>query len=343
MKAMSNSLNILIPAKPHPLSWKFLFDQIAQHQEIDEYKKRRWKDSLEILKSELGNGFFETCTKHHPIYLKLFNAPWLLDELIDFAATLQQLKTYDSNYTILLSKLRPFRKCTEEGVAFVEAASIFLKNGFSVKFIEQEKRKTPDIQITNLENNENTFIEITKITDTAERRQISDEFRKLSNAFLFYGYDLPYSCQQLGHFADRELDAIIRKIHELKDIAATNRSFETYKDENISLAIAHPNHFDLLMKWCEENNQRKGINGLQVDFDDTDRILRQNKIYQKLKQIPSDQPGVLLMPVHYMYFFCMNPSFTVYSIQKEIRKYKHLCAVVFYANLGQYVHVLASI
>jgi hypothetical protein len=330
-----------VPFKIYPLvgpqpTWNDLINRIDSVPAVDANRKIRWRQAIEFLRAELGTGFFNNCGNNHPIYIKLTNAPWLLNDLIDFANTLKTLKNNDSNYSYLLTKIRPRNKCRSEGAAFVEIASTFLKQGFQIKFLENSNsRKSPDIEISDPITDNKFFVEVSRVNDSTKRKQTNDEFRVISNTLLHYGFNLLYSYKQLKHLGKEGIDDTIERIKSMKDEASANESFLVYRSEIIDLAVAHHHKYDELMKWCEENGRTKGATGLSVDFNDTPRIVDYKKIHKKVKQIPPGETGILHMPIHFLYFFAMNIEETIIRIMDEISHYPNLLGVILTANLGQ--------
>jgi hypothetical protein len=333
---MEDVLYKLYPLVGKLPSWRALIERISEVPDINETNKLQWKEAVEFLRIELGEGFFNNCGPDHPVYIKLTNAPWLFDDLIDFVKTLKTLKDSDSNYSYLISKIRPRKKCRSEGACFVEIASTYLRQGFKIKFLESNSsQKSPDIEITDPITNDKFFIEVSQINDSDDRKQISDEFRVISNTLLSHGFDLLYSYKQLKHLGKNDIKFVVEKIKNMKDEVAMSKNLLIFRNELIDLAIAHPDKHDDLMKWCKENRRDKGAGGLPVDYNDTRRILKQRKIYKKVKQIPNGQTGILYMPIQFLYFFCMNTAETAIQIMGEIRQYPNLLGVVLYAELGQ--------
>ncbi len=333
---MDNTLYKLYPLIPRMPTWAEVNERISTAPNVDDAKRLEWRKAVDFLRTELGQGFFHNCGKDHPVYLKLTNCPHLLDELVDFTNTLQDLKNCDSNYDYLLGKIKPREKCINEGACFTELASTYLKEGFEVRFPENTSEgKSPDIEIVDPLTGDRFFIEVSKVNDSAKRKQTHDEFSAISNTFLGYGFDLLYSYKQLKHLCDDEIKEILERIKRMKDDAVTNKSLEVFRNDKIDLAVAHPDRNAYLVKWCEENGRSHGASGLEVDFNDTPRIIHHKKIYKKVKQIPAGETGILYMPIQYLYFFCMNSAETTIQIIKEISQYPNLLGVVLYANLGQ--------
>ncbi|HXB45391.1 MAG TPA: hypothetical protein VNV85_15100 [Puia sp.] len=333
---MDETVYKLFQLRPAPISWEVLFERIKLAIDVEETKKEKWKEAVDFLKIELGNGFFKNCGIDHPVANKLNSAPGRLDDLLGFFDTLQKLKAMNSNYPYLIAKLKRREECKSEGIFFTEIAKQLLQNDFQVHFIqEKQDQKTPDMLITDNATEDTFYIEVSQINESEERTRTNTEHRIISNVFWNYGFDLLHSCHQLKHIDDEEMTYIINKIKAMKDEAYADKSFILFSDDCIDIAIAHPNKIEDFLHWKRMNRRENGVTGLSVDFNDTKRIISNSKIYNKVKQLPKDSTGLLHMPISYLYFLTMDRGQTIISIAEEILGYPQLLGVVLYSDIGQ--------
>jgi hypothetical protein len=317
------------------LTWKILFDRVNSSEGISIEKKEKFWKALEFLKMELGKGFLNSCGTDHPICLKLEN-PCLKNDLLQFVETLQILKHLESNYPLLLKKLRSRIHSRNEGVFFVDIAGFYLHGNFDVYFIDEiQGEKTPDIRITDPVTKETFFIEVSRMDDSEERKRAGNEQRIIGNTFIKYGYDLLHSFNQLQHIDKAEIVRTVNKIKFIKDEVSRNKSFVHFNNGFIDMAVAHHLKAKEFNAWCAGNKRQSGIYGLSVDFNETLRILQHGKIRDKVKQLPADGSGLLYIPVHIIYFLFTDIAMSFALLSEEIIKYPRVLGIVLYADLGQ--------
>ncbi len=225
--------------------WAKQIEYISLTEDITDLLKAEIIGSYSFLRNELGNGFLKTNKvyrrfKHHPIHSMLSNkAPWQMKDLVRFTQNLKQIKANEiSNYPYLLKKLKPSISCRNEGIPFTDIAASFIASGFEVCFLEERKNtKTPDIKVLNNETQEHFFIEVSKLHDSGERIDFSNNYHKLFFKLHDTPPNLPCSCIQLEFISDSEMERIYTTLDSLKEMALKNDELITYIDKFIDIAI----------------------------------------------------------------------------------------------------------
>lgn len=317
-----------------PPAWediKEAFIRIAK----TEGQKEKLINVVDFFKAEFGKGFFNNCGQNHPICLKLTVNLHLLDDLIDFSDSLQNLKdTNLENYQLLINKLKPRLKCQKEGIPFSDVYRMFQRKGFTSNFIvESQVNKNADIEMVDPETKDSIFIEVSQLGLSDTQTDIQDQHRQLSNTFIRHGYDLPKACKQLLPLEGKEMDRVVNIIKKLKDKAANERTFCAFEDNFIQVAVAHPSKLYELDGWCKERHiQRNSVGGLNVDFNDTPRLVNNQKIVGEIKQLPKDKPGLVYIPVSTLYFWTMNKPETGIAIMKQLEAFPFCYGVILYVE-----------
>jgi hypothetical protein len=331
MDHLMYTIEPLIPTKP---TWDMVY-QIIENTKEEPGKKILWKAAVDFLYAEFGKGFFDTCGHNHPVSHKLTIDILALDDLIEFADTLKMFKRADgANYSILLKKLKPRVKCQTEGIPFYDLARKFSAQEFDVKFlIEKKDNKTPDIELIDRASGESIFVEVSQLKQSLIQESIQTQHRQISNTFLHYGYDLPKACKQLQPLKGEEMNWIIQKIKLIKDKAAKDEEFVAFENDFIKMAAAHPGKLQELDEWCAQRNMRRNsMEGLQVYFNDTRRLVENRKIERKIKQLPVTHAGYVHIPVSFLYFLSMDTPDTAISIMDQLIHYPHCIGVGLYAS-----------
>jgi len=259
----------------------------------------------------------------------------LLDDLIDFSESLQDLKRRDTtNFQVLLSKLKPRLKCQKEGIPFTDVVRMFRKKGFNVNFIlESQLKRNPDIELIDPETNNSIFVEVSQLGLSDTQTDIQGQHRELSNTFIRHGYDLPKACKQLLPLEGDEMERVVNIIRALKDKAANERTFCSFEDDFIQVAVTHADKLDNLDIWCKERNiQRNSVGGLNVDFNDTYRLVNNQKIITEIKQLPKNKPGLVYIPISTLYFMMMNKPETGIAIMEQLEAFPFCYGVILYVG-----------
>jgi len=315
------------------VSWGWAEKMIIQNPYFDDARKYEWREALAFFRSELGQGFWETCTPNHPLYKIFDNSSGNVQYIIGLANTLKVLKATSITYDKLLGKILSERKCQNEGRYFVEIARDLLRQGFHFELIPESVSKTPDIQLFHIATGTKLFVEVSHITERDLRNQAYDQFEEVLKAFMDDGIDLPYGCKIKKHMQQEELVAIKQIIAEMRNRVLREKTILFCENVFIKMAVAHPSkaiEFDL---WKKEN-QILGLSGPNLDFDDTKRILFGGKIQNKIKQLPSDAPGILYFPISLMYFLAMRLPESIIGFQDVLKKYPNIIGLTLFSNGG---------
>ncbi len=331
---MDQTFYTLHALKWKPPTWESIKATFTQIAKTDEQRNKLIKVA-DFFKAEFGMGFFNNCGQNHPICLRLTVNLHLLEELIDFSDSLQELKVSSpSNYQILLGKLKPRIKCQKEGIPFLDVYRMFRRTGFSINFVsESQLERNPDMEILNPETNNSIFIEVSQLGLSDTQTDIQDQHRELSNTFISYGYDLPKACKQLLPLEGEEMVRVVDIIKTLKDRAANERTFCAFEDKFIQVAVSHGDRIEELDSWCKEREiQRNSVSGLNVDFNDTPRLVKNKKIVGEIKQLPKDKPGLIYIPVSTLYFWTMNKPETGIAIMKQLEAFPFCYGVILYVE-----------
>jgi len=299
----------------------------------DEYRNE-WVEALEFCRKELGKSFLKSCGKNHPLFnLVKSKGHWETDELIGLVKLLSQLKNTESGYKKLTAKLASETACRAEGKPFIEVLQMLSNAGFKCSLLEEIKTvKTPDIEIINPETNERIFIEISKLGEGDNREMIQDNYKQFLIALEPPGDYTPYSFAQLRYLDELEMEQSLSIVADNRAKAMKEETIVYYQDEKIRFAVAHISKYSELMEWIEKNDYRKGPLGAPLNFDDTHRLCN-NKLDKKAKQIPTNSPGIVYIPVNSIYFMVFDIEKTIGLFTSKMKKYPNLFGVVMYATI----------
>lgn len=320
--------------RPSIPTWDILIERV---NDIPPQLRDTYEEIIIFFKEELGKGFFKNCSQEHPLIYKFTNAaPWQIYELKEWADTLKWLKQTDKNYDHMLTKIKKSKKFQTEGIWFLELATFLRKQNLTITFPpEVQSQSNPDAEVFNPETGELFYIEVSQVNIRSKTIKSSQLFFRITDIFFKHGFELPYSMQLLKAVDQSIVTIIIERIKDTCEIVRKNESFIQYADEYVKFAIAHPIQNNHLEEWCKQNNTQKGAYGLPVDFNETPRIISNQKIRTEADQIPKNQTGILFMPVEFLYFLTMDKVETLTTFKNYLSNYPHIQSLVLYCAIGQ--------
>lgn len=313
--------------------WSKQKEYLAELETIDDEVRFKAIEAISFLEQEFGAHFLKTTTINHPIRYMISNkTSYQIKDLIEFTNTLQVLKKEDNNYNRLIQKLLSQKEAKIEGVSTVSVARIFMKEGFFVSFIDEIKNhKTPDIKISNPNNTDTFYIEITKLNNSDNQNHISDNYNFFHEQFNYVQPLLSFYGKQLEIIEKTDYQEIIEIIANTKKRAIEDDQITFYKDERFEFLLAPSNYEKELNEICKKNNLRTiHFEGLPIDIDETSRI--NNKI-SKANQIPKNENGLLFIAISPLYFLITDVSEVIERLESNIGKHKNLLGIILFSEI----------
>ncbi|MEY4877578.1 MAG: hypothetical protein RL708_2728 [Bacteroidota bacterium] len=316
--------------------WNKQIEYASAMDGIDETIREEFVSALIFMGEELGKGFLKTSSFNHPVKQMISNkADWQTNELIQFAATLKTLQSYNSNYPKLKSKLLALEKSKIEGIPFTEIAEFYLKENFIVFYPDETNiGKSPDIEITNPSNNDKFFIEVSLVNDSDETKRLSNNYNFLFHQFHFVQPYYFVTGKQKTEIATEDYSAIANLIADKKKQVEETLEIVSYSDNRFEFWLAPASKLDELDKIAEQNGtQRNNVTGMPLNFDETDRLIKNGKIKHEAAQIPKDSNGIIYFPMNPMYFIATDKREAILRLQEYVLQFQNLIGVVFYSSI----------
>lgn len=313
--------------------WSKQKEYISHLETIDADTKSNAINAISFLEQEFGVHFLKTASVNHPVrQMILDKAPFQIKELIEFADTLQILKKGNNNYKRLIQKLHSEYESKIEGILLVDVARMFIKEGFVISFIDEEKNsKTPDVRVYDPTNQDTFYLEITTLNKSDNHKQTSEnymffhnQFNNVQPLFSFYG-------KQLKPIDKNEYIEIGEIIADAKKKVKENNQIIYYSDCRFSFLLAPPIYDNDFNEVCRKNNIRSiHFQGLPINIDETSRI--NNKI-SKAYQIPEDKNGLLFVSVSPNYFMTTALLPAIERLEANIGKHKNLLGIILFSEI----------
>lgn len=314
--------------------WEFQKRYLSQIDGIDNQIRCDLINALDILKTEFGNSFLKRCSYNHPIKQKVTNwAKWQILEVIQFANVLQFLKSSESNYEILIPKLLSERNSKIEGVPFVEIVHTYIKEHFSVWFLEEEETsRTPDIKIKNPENGDVFYLEVTTLDYSKERRGQRKDYDFFHREFHHVSPQSSFCGRQILPLLEEDLTEIKMIIADAKNKVKHNQQIVLYSDKRFNFIIAPTTYDDEFEKICAYENIRiNDIDGLPLKFNFVNQI--RHKIESKLTQLPPNSTGMIYINVSPIFFMVTDLLNAIPRIEASMSASKEITGIVIYSKI----------
>lgn len=247
--ASDNYFTIFKNSKSHS-KWDKHIEFASLGASASQNKSTEWIEALNVLQGDFGNDFLAATAKRENQFAELIKgkAPWQISELIEIADAFRSLKSYNSNYSKLIGKLKRSKKDVAEGMNFLEVSLMFMKSSFRIKFIDEIKTKaTPDIELGSEHSNKTIFVEISELNNSQSRDILQKNYYALYDVWEAPGEWLPYSCSQKKFMSEQQLTYTISCIRKAKEEAMTNESIVNFENEYIRFSVANISKYEELM------------------------------------------------------------------------------------------------
>jgi len=316
--------------------WDDYLTYIQNMDEVSSELKVEVKEAYAFLRSEFGEKFLLSDIRGHAVAAKIFQrAPWQLEDLVSFVNVLKELRDMDSNYSSLLSKLRPRDRSRSEGVPIVELARMILLAGLRIKIEpEVQFRKKPDLEISNPFNGESIYGELSILDESDERKGKSDIHFVLFRMIETTPPYLHYSCKLNAKFGSEKFQEMEEFVNKCKEEVINNKSFQIFENSYFIVGLAVEERLDDLKEWIESNQLNLDeISGLELDYDDSKRIVN-NKIDEKARQLPDSHNGLIFIRVKPLFFFSDGVNNVLPLAQMKLGRYPHVVGLIIYSTIG---------
>lgn len=297
--------------------------------------------ALEYYKKHFSNGFLKNTKFAHPIKHHIANkAKHSTEWLIWLYKTMLSFENNERNFDVIKRKVNKLKEATIEGIPFLEIGSPLEKNGFNVEFepqmIIEGFNGNPDMRITNVDNSEVLYIEVSTLFENKEMERMSSDYLKL-NSFM-EGRRIRFAGRIHEPMSNADLRILEFKIKQLvRKCLESNKlkSLTLEETENkLELAISKDDKIDALQEWANKRALR--INEIQSQSitmeSDIDKII--NSKILKSKQIPLESFGFIYLKVMPLFFLTLNPKKIIAKLEKQILQYENIFGLVLWTDIG---------
>lgn len=355
---MNCSENFLKERQSQVSDWEYHFERVRHNEKLTDTEKMKIIKGFEKLREILGDDWLKKALREdNPIpYVYLLNpAPWSQLWLADLGEKLATLRTV-KNFSDLRRGLRNKKVGEFEGAeAELEVASKLKNKGYSLELQPKINSRKADVRIE--ANGEEVYFEVTTIR--AFGQDASRTHQALCGSPFTFGLDVvvgnrideaPFKPTVQGLGSEIVIDCKLYKslakpqIEKLQD--RITKAVERAKVKQAYVEISEPGVIDYLVshkseaneriRWLKQKGMGGGCEGPPFDVDKTERITR--KVEDKVKQLPKDKPGVIVIYDRSLVLYASKPHFyrdLAYQLEKTVHSYKNLIfGVIMTSNLA---------
>lgn len=312
------------------------WDKLAQHceilEELTEVEKEKAKRAFLFLKRELGEDFLSVAfDTWHPLASHITNlAPWTRKWLSWFAEALKELKNHH-NYKSLLIRLKDKDKFSE-ALSVLEPSYKFAKVKFKLDFDPKVavglKEKIPDFKITNSENREELFVEVSILKESMIQKEAGTTLQEIQKPILLF-IPFVYYCGRVHKtLSERHLKEVTEKVQQLvKRVKAENTFHELVEEGVVEMGLAPKGDKEMLEKWAAEKGLKVGeFSGPSYNVDELLRM--KGKIKEEQKQLPHDHANIIVIKDNTFFFRMYDIRKAINELEEEMYRYPHLLNIV---------------
>lgn len=331
------------------LSWDKYIEQLDSI-DLSEANRKRARESLLYLRKMLGENFLrDNKEKGHPIIFPyLVNAALRAKLLMIRLAEEMKALEGANNFDDLLKRVKHSTNCGE-AISVLTSAYKFLQTGFTVSFepvvdipnsVGIVRPKRPDFFITDDETNEEIFVEISRSMTGAKQVLTSHTYHTIFWVTLKMMQDdpefdilssskhvLPYAKIHRG-LDEEELKDVINQIEELvKLVRVTGQFQELTILDVIEVGISPSHDHGAVKRWAAERQMKERVESPPIDTDEVRRA--KIKLHDKVKQIPHDKVGIIIIQTNQTLLFpAFDMRIVIAELADELRKYPNLLGAV---------------
>ena len=310
-------------------NWNKQREYALKYEEIGKDWQQKLAHSYEFMRDELGSNFLKIKNQNNPIKQMVSNkALWQIKEFVGFTDAMRILKKSDSNYKKLIRALKSDIKAKAEGVPFVEITKAFSKQGLLVHFVDETNKRTPDIEITNSENGEKFYIEVSSLDDSDARKEARHNYNFIFHHILDVSPFCLFAAKHKKAIERKNYPTIAEVILREKLRCLNEREIIAYSDEYVEFLLAPEEMKEGFQEQCDMQGLRANhLEGLELNFDEASRLIS-SKIGLKAKQIPTGSNGLLYFPVSPLFFIGSSIIKAKEKINSYLTRFPNVMGVV---------------
>jgi hypothetical protein len=316
------------------LYWENYIEYGRINTEIPQALASRWADALDFLRTQLDDGFLRAMNHSHPFANLITTlSPWHIARTIRYADILRNLQRHDPGYPAFLKKLRSPVDAKNEMMDFLRVAEIFHGAGLTTRFPEPfPDQKNPDFHILDSDNGQMVLGEISRVDNSGARFEQTHSYKQLAPLIRRCLRNPVYSARQLSVPPAGYANALPPILDRLQDQAEAWQEHAKFEDDYVEIDVFPLDEFDAFNNWLQENNRRKGFNGMPLNFNDIGRI-SDKKIKTEAEHFAPSQPALIILPVTLFHFMHQDAGEAIRVFKRRLMEYPNIIGIYLYAEI----------
>ena len=330
--------------------------------------REKAKDSFVYLRRVLGEEFLQRAYEEgNPMFswyflrgdvrarlslIRLVEALKASEVSINFRSAMKDIKRH-------IKTSEDFERLVEK-LSMVRVAHKFLKSGFDVEYDPvvkvigkrgQVRTKKPDLRICDRDNKQEIIVEVSRMK-ASDNHKLSDRtFHTIWRVLMDEGmcgdpealknvtkprHILPYALIHRG-MEDKELKSIVDEIRRKIEHVRTSGEFCEFGDpDTIEIGIASYDNHHLAKEWAARRGLSENDTVVAPWITSNEIARAKSKLTTELKQIPSDQPGIVMLEAREnLFFFGYDFTEVANYLGEELKKHPKLLCVVFFHSVDE--------
>ena len=343
---MTHPLELLRTVDDH-VNWDIYEQQNCFFEDLTDDEKDSATAGVRYLRQLLGENFLRRAVEtRNPIFGWFFAnaAPHARRSLIRLA---EELKAFEAveGFKGLVQRLK-FADKAAEALTVLSAASQFARVGFQISFDPPvpNTRKVSDLLLIDPDNGERVYVEVSRLK-RSERHELNSHAYSVIQSQVLNAiwacadaanitgpHVLPY-VRILRSIRREDLQELIEQIVQAIFEAARSDEYRELRIGNVVEMAVSPTHdHSQAESWAKERGMRDLVEAPPIDFS-RELPRARNKIRKKMRQLPSDKPGILVIPIENLLFFIFRGEDIIAVLSEELRRHQHLLCAGFSDSL----------
>jgi hypothetical protein len=195
-----------------------------------------------------------------------------------------------------------------------------------------DRIKKPDIKITNPENGEVIYVEVSIQGENYITKEASMVNSRIHDQLWKHFPKLNYSGKILKSLSENHLESVLLKLNRVIEKVLKENSFYELKIEGIIEIGIGPSHdTELLEQWSKKHGLKAGeFLGPKVSTNELQRL--RGKIDTEQKQLPNEFPGIVIINNNNLYLGSQVIDMVISELEEYVYRFPHLLFSIIYAD-----------
>jgi len=315
-------------------------------------EKQKAKSAIGLLRNLFNQDLGSLIEERHPIVENLsMSIPWTRRWLISLAEVIRILSNQTNGSKITAMLRNKDKKMYRETLLHLCIGKCLVDSNFSLEFIEETGKPTPDWKITDLSTNEHFVLELTEISRPPPKQEdiLKTQHRVSEKLFTIFKSSDPrlvYMTRILKNFISMPaLEELYKRIDLAAESAKKNGFAELDESDTLILAFATEPNYDELVSWAIQRGIQDperviqntctivGPMGRNYEIEASYRI--KQRIKEKIDGKQFDRTNLNILVIKYDDFFTSAPPSKYFGmVEQFVYEYDYLAVLII---VGGYV------